>query len=242
MSTEQHHITVGGVKVEIVRKAIKNLHLGVYPPSGRVRVAAPLAVSDEAVRLAVVRRLGWIKRQRAQFDSQPRQSEREFVSGESHYFLGRRYRLRVIAHEGAGRVVLRNRRTIELHVRSGSEVVDRERVMQRWYRERMRELVPPLVAKWQEALGVQLATWGIRRMKTKWGTCSGEKRRMTLNLELAKKPVACLEYLVAHELTHLRERHHDARFVALLDQQLPHWRRIRDDLNAAPLAHAAWED
>src|ERR1039457_349343 len=118
MSTEQHHIVVSGVRVEIVRKDIKNLHLGVYPPNGRVRVAAPLRVSDDAVRLAVIGKLAWVKRQRAQFETQPRQSEREMVSGESHYFLGRRYRLRVIPHDGAAKVVLRSRSRIELHVRA----------------------------------------------------------------------------------------------------------------------------
>lgn len=152
MNTEQYVITVGGVQVHVVRKAIKNLHLGVYPPRGRVRVAAPLALSGEAVRLAVIRKLGWIRRQRARFDAQPRQSEREMVSGESHYFLGRRYRLRVVEHEGPGRVVPRNNTTLELHVRSGIDARARERILQRWYRERLRELIPPLLSKWETFL------------------------------------------------------------------------------------------
>ena len=121
MNIETHRITVSGITVEVVRKAIKNLHLGVYPPHGRVRVAAPLAVSDDAVRLAVISRLGWIKRQRAKFDAQPRQSQREMVNGESHYFLGQRYRLNVIEHNGAGKVVLRNKAAIDLYVRPGSD-------------------------------------------------------------------------------------------------------------------------
>src|SRR5450759_301055 len=169
MNTEGRRIIVRGLPVQIVRKAIKNLHLGAYPPDGRVRVAAPLAVSDHAVRLAVVGKLGWIKRQRARFADQPRQSRRELVSGETHYFLGRRYRLRVIEHPGPGHVVLRNRTTLELRVRAGSDANARDQVLQRWYRERLRELVPPLLAKWEPILGVHPADWRIREMKTKWG-------------------------------------------------------------------------
>jgi predicted metal-dependent hydrolase len=134
-ATEQHQITINGLAVEIVRKAIKNLHLGVYPPYGRVRVAAPLAVSDDAVRLAVIGKLGWIKRQQAKFEAQPRQSQREMVSGESHYFLGQRYRLRIIDHHGAGKVVLRNKATLELHVRPETNAGQREKALYQWYRE-----------------------------------------------------------------------------------------------------------
>ena len=240
MNTERHEIRVSGLSVEIVRKAIKNLHLGVYPPNGRVRVAAPIAVSDDAVRLAVIGKLGWIKRQQAKFAVQPRQTKREMVSGESHYFLGRRYRLRVIEHDGPGRVVLRNRVTLELHVPRKSGAQGRERVLQRWYRERLRELVPSLLLKWEAILGVQAASWGIKRMKTKWGGCTVGARRIWLNLELAKKPVQCLEYLIVHELAHLIERHHNDRFVSLMDRHLPHWRLHRQELNSAPLGHDSW--
>jgi len=240
VNTEQTEITVSGLEVQVIRKAIKNLHLGVYPPNGRVRVAAPLRVSNEAVRLAVVGKLGWIRRQRSKFQEQTRESQREMVSGESHYFLGRRYRLRVIDHEGAGRVVVRNRRTLELHVRRQSGQVERERVLQRWYREQLRELIPPLLTKWAVILGVQPAAWGIKRMKTKWGACNVDVKRIWLNLELAKKPAQCLEYIVVHEMTHLLERHHNDRFISLMDQHLPHWRWHRQELNAAPLAHDTW--
>jgi predicted metal-dependent hydrolase len=240
MNTDPHVITVSGLNVQVVRKAIKNLHLGVYPPAGRVRVAAPLALSDNAVRLAVVGKLAWIKRQRVRFHEQPRQSQREMVSGESHYFLGRRYRLRVVEHKGAGKVVVRNRTTLELHVRPGTGAAERERVLQRWYRQHLRNAVPSLIAKWEKILDVQIAAWGIKRMKTKWGACSVAARRIWLNLELAKKTVECLEYLVVHELIHLIEPHHNARFISLLDQHLPNWRTRRQELNAAPLAHNTW--
>lgn len=240
MSTENVEIRVNGLAVQIVRKDIKNLHLGVYPPNGRVRVAAPLTLSDDAVRLVVISRLGWIKRQRAKFEGQPRQSEREMVNGESHYFLGQRYRLRVVNHDGAARVVVRNKSIIELHVRRQATVDQRERLIQRWYRRQLKALIPPLLEKWQTALGVQMADWGIKKMKTKWGACNVEARRIWLNLELAKKPVQCLEYMVVHELTHLLERHHNERFTTFMEQHLPTWRVWREMLNHAPLAHENW--
>lgn len=226
--------------MQVVRKAIKNLHLGVYPPNGRVRVAAPLQVSDSAVRRAVIGKLGWIKRQRARFDAQARESAREMVSGESHYFLGRRYRLRVIYGDAAAVVMLRGNTRMELHVRPGTAGKQREQVLNRWYRGQLRGLVPRLLDKWQRALGVTAAVWGIKKMKTKWGACNPSARRIWLNLELAKKPVQCLEYIIVHELVHLQERKHNDRFLTLMDKHLPQWRRCREELNAAPLGHATW--
>jgi predicted metal-dependent hydrolase len=240
MNTEKRQIVVNGQAVQIVRKAIKNLHLGVYPPNGRVRVATPLAVTDAAVRLAVIGKLGWIQRQQARFAAQPRQSEREMVSGESHYFLGRRYRLRVIPHDGATKVVLRNRSRIELHAQAEATAPQREQMLHRWYRQQLKKLIPPLLEKWQTALGVQVADWRIKKMKTKWGTCTIEARRIWLNLELAKKPVPCLQYIIAHEMVHLVERHHNDRFVALMNRHMPNWRLHRQELNSAPLNHESW--
>ncbi len=240
MSIDTHQITVGGVRVSVVRKAIKNLHLGVYPPDGRVRVAAPLAVNDEAVRSAVTEKLGWIKRRREAFKSQPRQSKREMVSGESHYFLGQRYRLRVIPQKGPGKVTLNGNAYLDLCVRSDTTADQRETVLRRWHREQLRELIPPLIEKWQPMLGVEVASWGIKRMKTKWGSCNMEASRIWLNLELAKKPVQCLEYVIVHEMVHLRERHHNDRFIELMDKTLPSWQLQRDELNSHPLAHELW--
>lgn len=239
MNTDRPFV-IGGIQVRVIRKAIRNLHLGVYPPNGRVRIAAPLAMSDNAIRLAIVGKLAWIKRQRARFDAQPRQALREMVSGESHYFLGKRYRLRVVAHDGVAKVFVRNRSTIELHIPRHAGVEQRAQALRRWYRQQLRLLVPPLLAKWQSLLGVQVAEWGIRRMKTKWGTCNSKARRIWVNLELAKKPPQCLEYIVVHEMAHLITRHHDDRFVAILNRRLPHWERYRDELNAAPLSHETW--
>lgn len=227
--------------MEVVRKDIKNLHLGVYPPHGRVRVAAPLAVNDDAVRLAVIGKLGWIKRHRALFAGQERQSPREYVTGESHYFQGRRYRLNVVYQAGPSRVNIRNRTTIDLFVPEGSDTARRERVMVEWCRRRIKEQIPPLLEKWEETIGVQAAAWGVKRMKTKWGACNTTARRIWLNLELVKKPAHCLEYIVVHELVHLLERPHSDRFTALMDRFMPQWRFYREELNRAPLGHEAWE-
>ncbi|WP_342702396.1 M48 family metallopeptidase [Burkholderia arboris] len=241
MVTEVHHyITVSGLSVEIVRKSIKNLHLGVYPPNGRVRVAAPLTVSDDAIRLAVIGKLGWIRRQREKFEAQPRQSKREMVSGESHYFQGRRYRIRVVFHDGPATVVLRNKTTMELKVRPGMSAEQRLKVIERWYREQLKAMIPPMLEKWQSLLDIEVADWGVKKMKTKWGSCSIDAGRIWLNLELAKKPVQCLEYILVHELVHLMERHHNDRFMALMDHHLPHWHTYREELNQAPLAHEDW--
>lgn len=241
MTTEIRHLTASGIKVEVVRKDIKNLHLGVYPPNGRVRVAAPLVVSDEAVRLAVIDKLGWIKRQRAKFAEQPRQSQREMVNGESHYFLGQRYRLRVHEQDAPARVALCGIASLDLFVRPGTSVEQREAVLLRWHREQLKALIPPLLEKWQPALGVQVADWGVKKMKTKWGSCNIAARRIWLNLELAKKPIQCVEYIVVHEMVHLLERHHNERFSALLDAHIPQWRQYREMLKKAPLGHEEWE-
>lgn len=241
MTTESKHLIVSGIKVEVVRKDIKNLHLGVYPPHGRVRVAAPLVVSNDAVRLAVIDKLGWIKRQKARFAEQPRQSQREMVNGESHYFLGQRYRLRVHEREAPARVAVRGVTSLDLFVRPGASPEQREGVLLRWHREQLKALIVPMLEKWQPILGVEAAAWGVKRMKTKWGSCNAAARRIWFNLELAKKPVACVEYIVVHELVHLRERHHNERFAALIEAHLPQWRQSREALMRTPLGHVDWD-
>ena len=240
MNTKATQIAVGGLSVEVVRKSIKNLHLGVYPPHGRVRVAAPHGMSDEAVRLAVVTRMAWIKRQQVKFNAQPRQSERAYVSGETHYFWGQRYRLHVIDGAQAGRVHVRNSRAMDLYIRKGSDRTQRERVLLDWCRRELRARASPLVMRWSNDFGIEPPLWGIKRMKTKWGSCNIEARRIWLNLELIKKPPHCLEYIIVHELAHFFERNHTDRFVALMDRMLPQWRTVRDELNAEPLAHEEW--
>ena len=234
------HIEVQGISVEVVRKDIKNLHIAVYPPSGHVRVAAPLAFDDTAVRMAVISRLGWIRRQQATFTKQDRQSQREFVTGESHYFAGRRYRLDVVERDAPPKVWLPNNTKIALSVRPGSDRNTRESVLHRWYRQHLRTQLPPLLEKWEAKIGVSVNEVRIKKMKTLWGSCSIEAKRIWLNLELAKKPSACLVYILVHEMVHLLEREHNDRFRGLMDKHLPQWRTYRDTLNRAPLAHESW--
>ena len=234
------HIEVQGITVEVIRKDIKNLHIAVYPPNGRVRVAAPLAFDDTAVQMAVISRLGWIRRQQAAFTKQDRQSQREFVTGESHYFAGRRYRLDVIEQDTPPTVWFPNNTKISLRVRPGSDRDTRESVLHRWYRQHLRSQLPPLLEKWEARLDVSVNEVRIKKMKTLWGSCNVEAKRVWLNLELAKKPSACLVYILVHEMVHLLEREHNDRFRELMDKFLPQWRTYRDTLNRAPLAHEDW--
>jgi predicted metal-dependent hydrolase len=231
---------VSGIPIEVVRKDIRNLHVGVYPPAGRVRVAAPHRLTDDAVRLAIVSRLRWIRRHQAAFVGQERQSMREMVTGESHYFSGRRYRLLVEEGPGSASIVLRGIRTMVLQVLPGTSRDAREAVLHRWYRRQLREQLPPLFTKWESKAGIALADVRIRKMKTRWGSCNASAGRIWLNLELAKKAPACLEYVLVHELVHIYERRHTERFRTLMDELMPNWRLVRDELNRAPLAHEDW--
>jgi predicted metal-dependent hydrolase len=240
VSTDLHRLDVGGVSVEVVRKAVKNFHLGVYPPSGRVRVAVPRHMDDDAVRLAVITRLGWIRRRQSQFQGQERQSEREVVTGESHYVKGRRVRLDVVEHDGPPSVRLIGRTRLELLVRTGSDRAKREAVLEAWYRRRVLAAAQDLLEVWEPKIGVEVRDLRVRRMKTRWGSCNAEAGRIWLNTELAKKPPKCLEYVLAHEMVHLLERRHTERFRDLMDGFMPSWRLHRDELNQAPLAHEAW--
>ena len=241
MSTEASRMEVSGLSVEVHRKAIKNLHVGVYPPDGRVRVAAPRYLDDDAIRLAVVSRLSWIRRQRQGFVHQQRQSRREMVTGESHYFEGKRYRLNVVQHTAPPEVRVTNNHTLELQVRPGTDTAGRQQLLERWYRQQLKLRLPSLLAHWEPVIGTTIAECRIKRMKTRWGSCNIEARRIWLNLELIKKEPGCLEYILVHEMTHLLERHHTDRFCKLMDQFMPDWRIRRDALNAAPLGHEGWD-
>ena len=241
MITERRHIEVSGIPVEIRRKAIRNLHVGVYPPDGKVRVAAPSHLNDEAVRLAIVSRLGWIRRQQQAFARQVRESAREMVTGESHYFGGRRYRLDVVERSGNPRVRVVNNSTLELQVRPGADRAARQQTLDRWYRRQLKARIPELLAAWEPVVGVVVSDCRIKRMKTRWGSCNIEARRVWLNLELAKKSSRCLEYILVHEMVHLLERHHNERFRTLMDQCMPDWRLRKDELNETPLAHEEWD-
>ncbi len=240
MNTGSASLTVRGIDVDVVYKDIKNLHIGVYPPVGRVRVAAPLKLDDDQVRLAVVQRLPWIRRQQGQLRSAPRQSEREMVTGESHYVWGVRRRLKVIERPGRAHVEVDGERLV-LSIPSGTSADERRQYLDRWYREQLRREIPTEIAKWEAKLQVTVPKWTIRRMKTKWGSCNRETRHIWFNVELAKKHPDCLEYIVVHEMAHYFERHHGEHFTALMDTYLPDWRRRREQLNASPLGHEDWE-
>lgn len=239
MSTADAYLTVRGIDVDVIYKDIKNLHIGVYPPLGRVRVAAPLRLDHDAVRLALVQRLPWIKRQRDRLQAADRQSLREMVTGESHYVWGGRYRLRVIERPGRAHVEVDGDRLL-LYVGANTTTEKRRELLDRWYREQLREAIPDVIAKWEPTLDVTAPRWTIRRMKTKWGSCNRETGHIWFNIELAKKHPASLEYIAVHEMTHLLERGHGERFTKLMDSFMSDWRSRRDHLNDAPLAHEAW--
>ena len=230
-------ITVRGIEVQVVRKAIKNLHLAVYPPDGRVRIAVPDNVTDDNVRLAVVSKLSWIKSQQQDFKDQPRQSSREYISGECHYFFGKRYRLELIERDTTPEIKLLKSGKLKMFVRTDSSIEAKAKLLSNWYREELKKVIPQLLEKWEPIVGKRAKDWRIKKMKTKWGSCNIEQRRVWLNLELAKKPPECLEYILVHELIHLCERRHNDRFKVLLDKFMPNWQTRKKILSKSPLAH-----
>lgn len=235
MNTEL--IEIAGLSVELVRKPIKNLHIGVYPPAGRVRVAAPPAISEDAVRVAVVTRLGWIKKKQREFEGQARQPERRFVSGETHFVYGKPLRLLVQPNSGKRCAIqLDATDRLTMLVPAGASADQKAQWMATWHRSQLREKAAPRIAKWSDRLGVPLPRWGIRVMKTKWGSCNPTKGLVWLNLDLAKKPLAALDYVILHEMAHFVSPRHDGVFLNVLDRNMPGWRQIRADLNALPLS------
>lgn len=233
-------ITISGITVDVVRKDIKNMHLAVYPPTGRVRLAVPLLMNAEAVRLFAVEKLGWIRRHQRNFADQERLGPREYRERESHYVQGRRYLLRLRETDGAGFVDLKGKTYLDLYVKRDAELAYRRTVVNEWYRRRLKKNIAELAEHWTEKMGVQVSFWGVKQMKTKWGSCNIEEKRIWLNLELAKKPLQCLEYVLVHELVHLLERHHNDRFHALMNLYLPQWKHLRAELNKLPVSHADW--
>lgn len=234
-------ITVSEIEVQVQRKMIKNLHLSVCPPDGNVRVSAPMTMSNDNIRLAIVSRLSWIKRQQRDFSEQARQSERRFISGECHYFLGKRYRLALVDAGGKHEITALKSGKLRMRVHPATTTENKEKLLNHWYRDQLKQIIPELLAKWEPVIGREASHWGIKKMKTKWGSCNIGQKRIWLNLELAKKPPECLEYILVHELIHLLERSHNERFRALLTQFLPDWERRRKLLNTSPLAHENWE-
>jgi predicted metal-dependent hydrolase len=232
-------LKLGDISVDVELKDIKNVHLSVYPPSGRVRIAAPLRMNMDTIRIYAISKLGWIKKQQQKFRTQVRETPREYLNKEGHYFLGKRYLLKVIEHD-APPVVKVKHHTIELHVRPNSNLQKRQVILDEWYRDQLQEIIPEYIAKWETTLLVKVNEFAIKKMKTRWGSCNIEAKRIWLNLELVKKPTQCLEYIIVHELLHLIERKHNERFIALIDNFLPQWRHLKEELNRMPVGHAEW--
>jgi len=228
-------ITVSDVAVEVVRKKIKNIHLRILPPNGNVRVSVPGYVTDMEVYLFIVSRLSWIKQHQQRIITQPRPVEDKYVSGECHYYQGKRYLLDVIERQGKHAVSLAANDRMHLYISPGTSKQGRARVVHDWYRQQLKLLIPELLAKWQPVVGKRVNDWGVKKMKTRWGSCNIRERRIWLNLELAKKSLECLEYVLVHELVHLHERYHNANFYQLMGQFLPSWRERKSLLNTEPL-------
>lgn len=232
-------IELGGLSVEVIRKRIKNIHLSVHPPHGRVRISAPKWVGLEAIRLFAISKLGWIRKQQQKLREQERETPREYLDRESHQVWGRRVLLQ-IEHSRQGPPVELLPGRLVLRVREDATLERRRAVLDEWYRDQIKQAVPELIAKWERVLGVQVEGFFVQKMKTLWGSCNPRRRTIRLNTELAKKPPECLEYIVVHEMVHLLERSHGPRFVALMDQHLPKWRSCKADLNRLPIRHEDW--
>jgi predicted metal-dependent hydrolase len=232
-------IRLGDIAIDVVFKDIKNVHLGVYPPAGNVRISAPRRMSIEHLRVFAISRLGWIRQQQQKLRDQARELPREYIDRESHYLWGKRYLLRVIEADAAPSVRIEHSRIV-LQVRPGTDEERRQGVIAQWYREQVKAAVPELIARWAPLMGVEVERFFVQGMKTLWGSCTPHRRCIRLNTDLAKKPRECLEYIVVHEMTHLLEPTHNERFVALMEAFMPNWRMYRDQLNRLPVRHEEW--
>jgi predicted metal-dependent hydrolase len=237
MSSQQIHL--GDMPVDVVHKDIKNIHLSVHPPTGRVTIAAPSRMDLDTIRIFAITKLGWIRQQQKKLRDQEREAPREFIERESHYVWGKRYLLHVSEVEGPPGILLRHKRML-LQVRPGTTQQKCQVIVEEWYRSEVRQAVFPILERWQNRLGVQVNRIFIQRMKTKWGSCNPSAHSIRLNTDLAKKPPECLEYIVIHELMHLLEPTHNARFQSLMDQHYPQWRSCQQTLNRLPVRHESW--
>lgn len=232
-------LQLGDLSVEVVRKEIKNIHLSVYPPRGRVKIAAPTRMALNTIRVFVISKIGWIRQQQEKLLGQEREPAREYVDRESHYLWGKRYLLKIITKDAQQRVELKAR-TLNLLVRPRTGTTAKRELLEEWYRSQLRTALEPLITKWEAILRVKAGKVFVQRMKTKWGSCQPASKNLRFNTELAKKPRECLEYLVVHEMIHLLEPTHNARFIALMDQFLPKWQHRRQQLNKLPVHHEDW--
>lgn len=230
---------LGEIAVDVVLKDIKNIHLSVHPPLGKVRVAAPLRMDLDTIRVFAIAKLAWIKKQQKKLREQQRETPREYLDRESHYVWGKRYLLKLVEKEAAPTVELKHTKMI-LKLRPAASHEKKQEVLDAWYRDQLKAALPPLLSKWEKIVGVKAGKVFVQKMKTRWGSCNPVAGNIRLNTDLAKKPLQCLEYIVAHELTHLLERRHNDRFTALMDAYMPQWQQCREMLNGLPLAHQEW--
>ena len=238
-SINKQQIKLGDIYVDVIYKDIKNVHLSVYPPNGRVRISAPLRMDIENIRIYAISKMGWIKKQQTKFLSQKRETSREYITRESHYYLGKRYLLKVIEQNAPAKVILQHS-TIELYIRKGSTIEQKQIILDRWYRQQLKRIVPGYIAELEKKMNVKVAEYGIKKMKTKWGTCNANARRIWLNLELVKKPIEYIEYILMHEMIHLIERNHNDQFIAYLNKFIPKWKHYKEELNRSALGYVDW--
>jgi predicted metal-dependent hydrolase len=234
-------IQLGEILILVTRKAIKNVHLSVHPPHGRVTLSTPSATRLDVARAYAISRLGWIRAQQQKLANQARETPRKFIARESHYLWGRRHLMTVVHKETKPSVSLDHKR-ITLTVRPGSDAAKRAEVIHEWHKSLLHEVVPPLIKKWEAKLKVKVSGYFLQRMKTKWGSCNHIGRRIRLNTELVKKPKDLLEYVIVHEMAHLIEPTHNERFIAILDKRYRSWREARAELNELPLAAEIWKE
>jgi predicted metal-dependent hydrolase len=232
-------LNLGEISVDVVFKDIKNVHLSVYPPTGRVRISAPRRMKLSTIRVYAISKLDWIKRQQLKLQAQERETPREYLNRESHYLWGKRYLLEVVPADAGPEVELSHNKML-LKVRSATHEDKKGDAVAEFYRKQIKAVAPMLIEKWGRTMDVNVAKLHVQQMKTKWGSCNPRSRAIRLNTELAKKPKHCLEYIVVHELVHFFEPHHGARFVSFMDKLMPHWRHYKNELNRHPLAHQDW--
>lgn len=232
-------IDLGDMRIEVLRKDIKNLHLSVLPPRGLVRVAAPRHMNLDTIRVFVISKLAWIRSQQRKMHAQERETPREYLDRESHYVWGRRYLLKRVEKDAAPAIELKHSKLV-MQVRPGTDEARCQEILDGWYREQIRAAAPALIAKWEPVMGVKVGRVFVQRMKTRWGSCNPASRAIRLNTDLAKKPPECLEYIMAHEMAHLLEPTHNARFKSLMDMFMPQWQQLRDELNRLPVRHENW--
>lgn len=233
-------IQLGEITIDVLKKDIKNVHLSVHPPTGRVRISAPLRMDLDTIRVFAISKLGWIKQQQRKIKGQEREPPREYLDRESHYVWGERYLLKLIEKDAAPQVELKHHQML-LQTRPSTSDEKKQAILDEWYRAQLKEAVPPLIAKWQPLMRVRVARFFVQRMKTKWGSCTPADASIRLNTDLAKKPRECLEYIVVHEMAHLLEPTHNPRFVALMDHFMPKWHFYRQVLNRLPVRHETWD-